>query len=325
MGNCFCRAQERTKMSGPPVVAVIGATGYVGKCIMPAFLDALKGGRLQEVRVLTVKEKLNSQQLQSYATSGAKVVTVDYKNVSTVSMAFQGVDAVVSTLGTGEGIEDVKTVLLDALVAAKVKLYFPSEFGTNHYKCPNYSHPLFDGKRKHFSQAKELGLNPIRMLTGDIMEATFGKWFGLDCISGVWTLVGNAPDIPCAMTAERDLGRFTLEAILLAHSDISKCPDEIEVYSDMKTFRDYAKSLDKVSGREIKIVQVPVEDFKTEYEKADKQFEKLLMLMFAEGTYDYSNATGINLLNPNESIWKLKKFEEYAEETGGIPWNDFKD
>ncbi|ODN00923.1 Isoflavone reductase-like protein [Orchesella cincta] len=301
MGNCFCK-QKHHKMSESPVVAVIGSTGYVGKFIMPVFLDSLKNGKLKELRVLTAPEKMNSEKIQSYASAGAKVMSVDYKQVSSVTTALNGVDAVVSTLGTGEGIEDVKTILLDALVAAKVKLYFPSEFGTNHYKFLNYNHPLFEGKRKHFKQAKERGLNTIRILTGDIMEATFGKWFGLDCVSGVWTLVGNAADIPCAMTAERDLGRFTVEAILLAHSDVSGCPDEIEVYSDMKTLREYAKGFDKVSGRVTKIEQVPLEEFKAEYEKsADKEFVKLLMMMFAEGAYDFSNATGNQLLNPNEA------------------------
>ncbi|CAL8114290.1 unnamed protein product [Orchesella dallaii] len=305
-------------MSGSPIVAVVGSTGYVGKMLMPAFLEGLKDGKLKEVRVLTAEAKLNSQQVQSYVASGAKAFTVDYSDISTVTAALKGVDAVVSTLGSGEGIEKVKTTLLDALVATKVKLYFPSEFGTNHYKYPNYDHPAFEGKRKHFLKAKELGLNPIRMLTGCIMEFTFGKWFGFDCISGVWTVVGNAADIPCAITAERDLGRFTLEAVLLAHSDITKCPDALEVYSDMKTLREYAKALDKVSERDTKIVQVQFDEFKTQYE-GTQDFLKLIMVLFAEGAFDYSKATGNRLLNPNESLWKLKRFEEFAKETGGTP------
>lgn len=124
------------------------------------------------------------------------------------------------------------------------------------------------------------------------------------------------------MTSERDLARFTLEAVLLAHSDVSKCPDELEVYSDIRTLRDYAKAFDKVSGGEIKIENVPVETFMKEYNEC-KEFEKLLMILFAEGAYNYSKATGNDLLNPNESVWKLKKIEEYAKETGGVPWKDF--
>lgn len=124
---------------------------------------------------------------------------MNYTNVSNVATALNGVDVVVSTLGTrDEAIDNVKATLLDALEAAKVKIYFPSEFGTNHYKITNYKHPTFEAKKKHFLQAKERGLNPIRMLTGGIMEFTFGKWCGLDCVSGVWTVVRDAVDIPCA-------------------------------------------------------------------------------------------------------------------------------
>ncbi|CAL8114292.1 unnamed protein product [Orchesella dallaii] len=322
MGNCVCRKKTENKISGAPSVAVVGSTGYVGKILMPAFLEGLKDGKLKEVRVLTTEAKLNSQQIQDYASSGAKAFAIDYANVSTVTAALKGVDAVVSTLGPGgEGIENVKTTLIDALVAAKVKLYFPSEFGTNHYKYTNYSHPLFDGKRMHFKQAKERGLNPIRMLTGCIMEFAFGKQrFGIDCISGVWTVVGNGADIPCATTAERDLGRFTLEAVLLALSDITKCPDAIEVYSDLKTLREYAKALDRVSERETKIVQAQLDDFKAQYE-ATQDFPKLIMIMLAEGAFDFSKSTGNQLLNPNDSVWQLKRFEEFAKETGGIPGN----
>ncbi|ODN00925.1 Isoflavone reductase-like protein [Orchesella cincta] len=319
MGNCFCK--QKRKMTDPPVVAVIGSTGYVGKCVMPSFLNSLKDGKLKELRVLTAPEKLNSEIIQSYVSAGAKAISVDYKQVSSVTTALNGVDVVVSTLGLGEGVEDVRTQLLDALVAAKVKLYFPSEYGANHYKFLNYNHPLFEGKRKHFKQAKERGLNTIRMLTGGIMESIFGK---LDCVSGVLTLAGNAADIPCAITAERDLGPFILEAIFLAYSDIAKCPDEIEVYSDMKTMREYANGFDKVSGLVTQIEQVPLEEFKAEYEKSAKPFVKLLMIMFAEGAFDFSNATGNQLLNPNETVWKLKRIEEYAKETGGMPWKDGK-
>lgn len=87
--------------------------------------------------------------------------------------------------------------MIDALVSAKVKVYFPSEFGTNHYKI-SHNHPVFEGKRNHFKCAQENGLRSIRILNGDIMESTFGKWFGLDCNSRVWTIVGNGADIPCA-------------------------------------------------------------------------------------------------------------------------------
>lgn len=114
------------------------------------------------------------------------------------------------------------------------------------------------------------------------------------------------------------MARFTLEAVLLAHSDITKVPDAIEVYSDIRTLKEYAKALDKVSKRETKWQIRQVEDVKAEF-KATQGFHTLVSLLFSEGAYNYPNANGNQLLNPNESVWKLKKIEEYAQETGGIP------
>lgn len=114
---------------------------------------------------------------------------MDYKNTSTVTTALQGVDVLVSALGT-EGVDEVRETIIKASVEAGVKVYFPSEFGTNHYQI-SYQHPLFEGKHDHFVKAKEQGLNPIRMLVGHIMECSFGKWFGLDTEAGVWTVVGD--------------------------------------------------------------------------------------------------------------------------------------
>lgn len=304
---------KKMPKSSVPVVAVIGSTGYVGKFLVPAFLQGLKDGKLKEVRVLFAEAKKNSEIVQGYVASGAKAFPVDYTNVSSVAAALNGVDVAVSALGTlGEGVDNIFKTLLDALVAAKVKIYFPSEFGTDHYKYLNYKHPNFERKRKHFQQAKELGLNPIRIQTGPFLEIMFGKWSGLDNVSGVWTVVGNALDFPVATTSERDTGRFTLEAVLLAYSDIDKVPDSIEVYSDIRKLRDYAKVLDKVSKRETKIEILQLDDVKAEYE-ATQDFTKLIILLFSEGAFNHSTA-GNQLLNPNGSVWKLKKIEEYAQE-----------
>lgn len=56
------------------VVAVIGSTGYVGKCLMPTFLEALQEKKLKELRVLTSQKIINGEVVQSYAKAGANVI-----------------------------------------------------------------------------------------------------------------------------------------------------------------------------------------------------------------------------------------------------------
>jgi uncharacterized protein YbjT (DUF2867 family) len=60
--------------------------------------------------------------------AGAKLVKTDYSHDSLVA-AFKGQDAVVSTIA-GNAIGD-QTKIIDAAIAAGVKRFFPSEFGSD--------------------------------------------------------------------------------------------------------------------------------------------------------------------------------------------------
>ncbi|KAF4625962.1 hypothetical protein G7Y89_g12200 [Cudoniella acicularis] len=100
-------------------VAVVGASGALGK---PILQELINSGKFN----LTVVTREGSK---STFPSSVKVVPVDYTSVESVAAAFKGQDAVVSTVGT-EGLAG-QTVLVDAAVAAGVKRFLPSEFGSN--------------------------------------------------------------------------------------------------------------------------------------------------------------------------------------------------
>jgi len=308
-----------------PKVAIIGASGYIGQFICEkGFLPSLSEGKFSEVRVLSTKK---SETIEKLTSQGATLSLVDYSSVPSLVTALTGIDIVISCMGTGDGVEESKTNLLDALVQVGVKVYFPSEFGTNHYTrvpCNLSTHPIFAKKKEHFEASKQKGIKTIAILCSDIMESTFGPWFGLNNTTEVWNLVGTG-NVPVAVTAERDLAKFTVQAALKA-VDPSVCiPEFIEVYSDMKTLREYSAEFDKVAGRATKLEFTPITEALSDYESAGKPFESLIQILFEEGAYDYTTSgEGNELLNPGESIWKLKKITEYAEETGGRPWKDFK-
>lgn len=71
--------QGKRNMAGP-VVGIIGSTGYVGKCLLPTFLESVRDGRLKELRILASPEKLSSQLIQSYVSSGATVRVISSLN-----------------------------------------------------------------------------------------------------------------------------------------------------------------------------------------------------------------------------------------------------
>jgi uncharacterized protein YbjT (DUF2867 family) len=314
---CSSLINLQIKMS-LPTVAIVGASGYIGKCVTEeGLLKAFALNRFKEIRVLSTKR---SETIEHFEKQGAKAYIVDFANVSTLVEAFTGVDVVVSCLGTkGEGVKASKNAILDALVQAGVKVYFPSEFGTNHYsRVKNYEHEVFEEKKKHFSEAQSKGIKTVAILCSDIMESTFGPWFGFDNKAEVWKIIGSG-NVPVAVTAERDLANFTVEAALLAFKDPEGTPDFIECFSDMKTLREYAEQFDKVAGRVTKLEFTTVDQALTYYEAENRPFEYILQILFEEGAYNYTDCEGNELLNPGENIWKLRKITEYASETGGRP------
>lgn len=107
-------------MPSTPVqkVALAGASGLLGTPVLHALLNAGF-----TVTVLTRRS--------STATfpSTAKVIRVDYENLADLTQALQSQDALVSTLTTFS--IGTQKLLIDAAIAAGVKRFLPSEFGSN--------------------------------------------------------------------------------------------------------------------------------------------------------------------------------------------------
>lgn len=63
---------------------------------------------------------------------------------------------------------------------AGIKVYVPSEYGTDHTRIPDQHqrHPMFASKQEHHAKSDKLGMKTIAIYTGLIMETTFTKWLG---------------------------------------------------------------------------------------------------------------------------------------------------
>jgi uncharacterized protein YbjT (DUF2867 family) len=72
-----------------PVVAIVGATGYVGKLVIPWLLDAVEKGRIKEVRVLSRRPG---------QVKGAKTYVVNYDDEKSLDEALSGANVLLSTL-----------------------------------------------------------------------------------------------------------------------------------------------------------------------------------------------------------------------------------
>lgn len=144
-------------------IVLVGATGNLGKHILPALLaDATF-----QVTVLSRN--------QSSATfpSNVKVIKADYSKHAELVKALQGQEVVISTVG-GEGLAtNFDSTLIKAAIEAGVKWFIPSEFGvdTGHPAVAN--HPVLAVKT---AVAKLLKENESRMAHTFIVTGCFLDW-----------------------------------------------------------------------------------------------------------------------------------------------------
>lgn len=120
-------------MSAIKTVAIAGASGDLGSHVFKKFVASDF-----TIRVL---KRAGSE---STFPEGTDVVEVDYASVESLTAALKGQDAVVSTLNTlAAGAQET---LIEAALAAGVKRFIPSEFGSNLDIPSVRALPLFGAK-----------------------------------------------------------------------------------------------------------------------------------------------------------------------------------
>jgi len=121
-------------MSALKNVVVVGASGTIGKPVLDSIINSGKFN----VSVLT-----RESSKASFPPS-VKILHADYNSLASLTTALQGQDAVVSTVGN-EGLAG-QSLLIDASIAAGVKRFIPSEFGSNLASPKTRALPVFGYK-----------------------------------------------------------------------------------------------------------------------------------------------------------------------------------
>jgi nucleoside-diphosphate-sugar epimerase len=121
-------------MSAIKNVTLVGGSGRLGTFILDKLLASSK------FNVQVLKRAGSSS---TYA-PGAKVVETDFADLESLKAAFQGQDAVVSIVGDA-GVLSQK-LMVDAAVAAGVKRFLPSNFGSNMTNPNTRMLPVFAAK-----------------------------------------------------------------------------------------------------------------------------------------------------------------------------------
>ncbi|KAG9099703.1 hypothetical protein FS749_000631 [Ceratobasidium sp. UAMH 11750] len=149
------------------IIAVAGASGYVGKALTDAFLEL---GAF-EVRILTRESSADSPPLQEFKKHGASLHVVSYEDEASIVKALEGVDTVVAAVG-GSALVSAQVLLIKAAKKAGVQLYFPSEFGID-FEDDDHPSPVIQGKKTVAKAAKEAGLPVAGVHTGGFPEYCF--------------------------------------------------------------------------------------------------------------------------------------------------------
>ena len=132
-----------------------------------------------QVTVLTRSKKPGAHH------ASVKVVEVDFTSVESLTAALKGIDGLVSTVAAA-AIES-QTMLIDAAIAAGVKRFIPSEYGTcttspNVAAFPLYA-PMFKIKQYLREKAEAGQLTWTVLACGGFLDFLFGRPMLLDFAS----------------------------------------------------------------------------------------------------------------------------------------------
>ncbi|KAG8716078.1 hypothetical protein FRC11_009703 [Ceratobasidium sp. 423] len=107
------------------VVAIVGASGNVGKVFTDKFLTA----NAFQLRVLVRASSVDKPIYQAYKQRGATLHVIDFENEASIVEALQGVDVFISAVAGPAW--SAQFPLVRAASKAGVKLFFPSEYGSD--------------------------------------------------------------------------------------------------------------------------------------------------------------------------------------------------
>ncbi|KAF8330858.1 uncharacterized protein EI90DRAFT_3124062 [Cantharellus anzutake] len=296
-----------------PAVAFVGSTGLLGKSMVPIFAQAANSGELSELRLLV--SSTPKLWLERLISDTVKIVQVNYADQKALENALQGVDVVVSALGTN-GTEVARRNLINAAVAAKIKAYVPSEYGSDMDVNP-YPLPMFEEKQAHLREAKAAGLKTISLLTGFFLETIFSPPFGFISATNTWNLPDSGSN-RFAVTSMADIGRYTLRAVILVFEEPEKALEKLRILGDNSTLDEYAAAFESISGEPPTKNTISRDQLKANFD-ADGTIVELVKLLVADGLADFTENDN-ELLNPGQKYFKPKTVAEYAKEVGGKPW-----
>ncbi|KZT68006.1 NAD(P)-binding protein [Daedalea quercina L-15889] len=311
-------------------IALVGATGSLGREVANVFLTSYKPFFS---RVIVTARDTTTAEAKALAEKGAELVLVSAADpLGSFTKAFEGADAVVNVIGSAPN--DFKDAIGEAAIKSGAKVYFPSEYGSDHRinDFPGWDDPGWLWKGQHARKYRQLGAGKTKVVAlynGLFLEILINPFFGFDTANLTYTSVGS-PDAKTATTAKADIGRALAELTLLSLNPetAASVPDDVHIAGSNVSWRQIRDIVQKVRDElgveprgEIKVQGTDLAPFREKLRK--EQLEKPkpgpidhIKVLIAEGKMDFTKNDN-ELINPGESIWKWKTVEDIVREKGG--------
>lgn len=229
-------------------VIIIGAGGNLGPSVLDAFLNESSFNT----------SVLSRQNSQSKFPANVHVIRADYDSQESLKAAFQGQDAVISLVG-GMALGD-QNKLIDAAVAAGVKRFIPSEYGSD---TPNKRTrdivPVFEAKYAtvNYLKSKEKEISWTSIITGPFFDWGLKVGFtGFDMSSKTATLYDDG-EATFSSTNLHQIGVATVKA--LEHAEETK-NQYVYVSGFQTNQKEMLAVVEKVSGTKWTVKNVSVKD-----------------------------------------------------------------
>lgn len=230
-------------------VIIIGAGGNLGPSVLKAFLSSSFNTTI-----------LSREGSSSTFPSGVKVLRANYDSVDSLKQAFQGQDAVISLVGGGALGDQNK--LIDASIAAGVKRFIPSEFGSNTTDPRTRAIvPVFEAKLKtvEYLKSKQDSISWTGIVTGPFFDWGHKVGFlGLNAQSKTATIVDSGN----ATFSATNLGTIG-EAVVktLEHAEATK-NQYVYISGFQTTQNELLAAAEKITGEKWTVDKVSSNDLK---------------------------------------------------------------
>ncbi|KAG8899150.1 hypothetical protein FRC01_010644 [Tulasnella sp. 417] len=301
----------------PITIAIIGATGDLGRRVVRRFLSPeYSPSQISSVKFFT--RNPSSAGAQELKTLGAEPIKGEV-----TAAALRGTDVFISVIGGATALDYMNNYAKEA-VEAGVKVYIPSEYGIDHRVKTDVHHEIFDNKEAHHRYASSISGGKVKIVSlyvGGFLEDIFrlGAILGIDTKNAVYTSFGS-PDNLITFNSREDVSSSIVRISVLAAADPNSVPDFTRINGSAVSYNQLAALVGKARGTEIEVVEVKDAESKKLLE-TDNPWARVwvaLRYIYGHGVIDFAKDNANEILNPGQNYWKWKTIEEWVEETKGV-------